>query len=397
VRLLTPVHAALHPQNRLYSRRFFLYFMMNMISDKGITVVVAMSGGVDSSVAAALLKEQGYDVIGITMKTYDFDEVGGNIANETSCCGLGAMNDARLVAAQIGIPHYVVDFREAFGRHVIENFVEEYLQGRTPNPCVICNREIKWGQLLQKTEALGAQYLATGHYARIRFDPAHQRYVISKAVNEAKDQSYALWGLSQAALSKTMFPLGHMKKPDVRELAQRYGLRNAGKEESFEICFVADDDYGRFLKERVPDLERRVSSGDIVMNGKVVGKHGGYPFYTIGQRRGIGAFGKPVYVTEIEKESNTIRIGENADLLHKGLLATQVNLVGRAALTDGMLVQVKVRYKDDVAPANVFKEGDEAFRVEFEKTKRAITPGQSVVLYDGDDLVGGGIIAKVIQ
>jgi len=371
--------------------------MMNMISDKGVTVVVAMSGGVDSSVAAALLKEEGYDVIGITMKTYDFDEVGGNIANETSCCGLGAMNDARLVAAQIGIPHYVVDFREAFGRHVIENFVEEYLKGRTPNPCVICNREIKWGQLLQKTEALGAQYLATGHYARVRFDAAQQRYVISRAINEAKDQSYALWGLSQAALSKTMFPLGHMKKLDVRELAQRYGLRNADKEESFEICFVADDDYARFLKERVPDLESRVSSGDIVMNGKVVGKHGGYPFYTIGQRRGIGAFGKPVYVTEIEKESNTIRIGENADLLHKGLLATQVNLVGRAVLTDGMPVQVKVRYKDDLAPAIVFKEGDEAFRVEFEKTKRAITPGQSVVLYDGDDLVGGGIIARVIH
>ena len=187
-----------------------------MISDKGITVVVAMSGGVDSSVAAALLKEQGYNVIGITMKTYDFDEVGGNVANETSCCGLGAMNDARLVAAQIGIPHYVVDFREAFGRHVIENFVEEYLQGRTPNPCVICNREIKWGRLLQKAEALGAQYLATGHYARVRFDDAQQRHVLSKAVNEAKDQSYALWALSQAALSKTMFPLGHMKKPDVR-------------------------------------------------------------------------------------------------------------------------------------------------------------------------------------
>lgn len=355
-----------------------------------------MSGGVDSSVAAALLKEQGYDVIGITMKTYDFGEVGGNVANETSCCGLGAMNDARLVAAHIGIPHYVVDFREAFGHHVIENFVDEYLQGRTPNPCVICNREIKWGELLRKTDALGARYLATGHYARIRFDTSRQRYVISKAVNEAKDQSYALWGLSQEALSRTMFPLGHMKKQEVRDLAKRFGLRNASKEESFEICFVADNNYERFLKERIPDLDSKVSGGEIVMDGKVVGKHNGYPFYTIGQRRGIGAFGKPVYVTGIEKESNTIRIGVNADLMHKGLTARQVNLVGRDTLTEGMTVQVKVRYKDDPSPASVFSERDGSIRVEFENPKRAVTPGQSVVLYDDEDLLGGGIIDSVL-
>jgi tRNA-uridine 2-sulfurtransferase len=366
-----------------------------MDSERKKTVVVAMSGGVDSSVAAALLKEQGYTVIGITMKTYDFDEVGGNVANETSCCGLGAMNDARLVAAQIGIPHYVVDFREAFGRHVIDNFVDQYIQGRTPNPCVICNREIKWGELLRKAEALGADFLATGHYARIRYDNDHQRYVVSRAVNDAKDQSYALWGLSQAALSKTMFPLGHMKKQEVRDHAKRFGLRNASKAESFEICFVADNDYERFLKERVPDLESRVSAGDIVMNGKIVGKHKGYPFYTVGQRRGIGAFGKPVYVTEIERDSNTIRIGENADLLKNGLVASQVNLVSRDRLTDGMSVHVKVRYKDDPSPAHVFNEGVDRFRVVFEKTKRAITPGQSVVLYDGEDLLGGGVIEGI--
>jgi tRNA-specific 2-thiouridylase len=366
-----------------------------MVPENSITVVVAMSGGVDSSVTAALLKEQGYNVIGITMKTYDFDDVGGNVANETSCCGLGAMNDARLVAAQIGIPHYVVDFREAFGHHVIDNFVAEYLQGRTPNPCVICNREIKWGELLRKTEALGAQYLATGHYARVRFDTTERRYVVSKAVNDAKDQSYALWGLSQDALRRTMFPLGHMTKQEVRELAHRYGLRNASKEESFEICFVADNSYERFLKERVPGLEEKVSEGDIVMDGKVVGRHSGYPFYTIGQRRGIGAFGKPVYVTKIEKDSNTIQIGGNADLMHSSLRATQANFIGRGALADGMPVQVKVRYKDDPTPANVFRDGEGAFRVVFEKPKRAITPGQSVVLYDGDDLLAGGIIESV--
>ncbi len=262
---------------------------------------------------------------------------------------------------------------------------------------MICNREIKWGELLLKAEALGADFIATGHYGRIRFDGLKNRYFISRAVNDAKDQSYALWGLSQHALSKTMFPLGEMKKEEVRELARRFGLRNAAKDESFEICFVADNDYGRFLKERVPDLEERVTSGDLVMDGKTVGKHNGYPFYTIGQRRGIGAFGKPVYVTGIEKETNTVRIGDIGDLLHKGLIASQVNLVGWERVENGTSVQAKVRYKDDAASAKVFRAEGEEIRVEFDTPKRAITPGQSVVLYDGADLVAGGVIAKVLD
>ncbi len=368
-----------------------------MAEKKDITVIVAMSGGVDSSVTAALLKEQGYNVVGVTMKTYDFDDVGGNVANETSCCGIGATNDARAVAAEIGIPHYVVDFRETFGQRVIGNFVDEYLQGRTPNPCIICNREIKWGELLRKAEALGGQFLATGHYARVRFDATRQRYVVSKSVNDAKDQSYALWGLSQAALSKTMFPLGHMTKTDVRDLAHRFGLRTADKEESFEICFVADNSYERFLKERFPDLESRVSSGDIRMGDEVVGKHRGYPFYTIGQRRGIGSFGKPVYVTEIEKETNIVHIGPKEDLMRNGLLARQINMVGFSSVSEGMSVQAKVRYKDDPSPAKVYPEEEAGICVVFEKPKRAITPGQSVVLYDGDDVVCGGVIEKVLS
>lgn len=356
-----------------------------------------MSGGVDSSVTAALLQEQGYRVIGITMKTYDFDEVGGNVANETSCCGLGAMNDARAAAAKLGIPHYVVDFREEFGRHVIDNFVDEYLQGRTPNPCVICNREIKWGALLKKVEALGAAVLATGHYARIRFDEAARRYVVAKSRDEAKDQSYALWGLSQNALKRTWFPLGGMTKPEVREIAGRFGLRNATKEESFEICFVADNDYGRFLNDRVPDLRKRLEGGELVMDGKKVGSHKGYPFYTIGQRSGIGAHGKPVYVTGIDKESNKVFIGSRQELMHRGLVARQTNMLGRSEIEDGMKVHAKVRYKDDASPASVYKEPGGGFRVIFEHPKRAITPGQSVVLYDSEDVVGGGVIESVFS
>lgn len=361
------------------------------------SVVVGMSGGVDSSVAAALLVEQGYDVIGITMKTYEFDEVGGNIANEASCCGLGAVNDARMAAARIGIPHYVVDFRVAFGREVIDNFVEEYLRGRTPNPCVICNREIKWGELLRKAEALGVHSIATGHYARLHFDDPSGRVAVLQARYRQKDQSYALWGLSQEALSRTLFPLGEMTKPEVRTLATKYGLQNAGKTESYEICFVPDNRYDRFLKERVTGLEKSVAGGDLVWGDEVVGKHQGYPFYTIGQRKGLGAHGRKIYVTGIESSTNTVRIGTEGDLRHYGLVAGSVNWVSIPAPLDEIRVQAKVRYKDEATPATVSLTERGQIRVRFEEAKRAITPGQSVVLYDEDVLVGGGIIESVFE
>jgi tRNA-specific 2-thiouridylase len=360
-------------------------------------IVVAMSGGVDSSVTAALLKEQGHDVIGVTMKTYDFDDVGGNVANETSCCGLGAMNDARLVATKLGIPHYVVDFRDQFREHVINYFVDEYMQGRTPNPCIMCNREIKWGSLIQKAKALGADYLATGHYAQVRFDTERGRFIISEAVDKNKDQSYALWALPQEALSMTMFPLGSLTKPEVRSLAEQFGLRTANKEESYEICFVADNNYERFLKEQVPALEERVAGGHIVLGNDIVGTHRGFPFYTIGQRKGIGAFGRRVYVTEIDSRTNTVRIGPDEELLHRRLTAKDVNLISIDRLQVPRDITAKVRYKDDATPARVVPCSGETIELEFAGPKRAITPGQSVVMYEGSDVLGGGIITKAYE
>lgn len=359
------------------------------------TVVVGMSGGVDSSVAAALLLERGYNVIGVTMKTYNFADVGGNVGNETSCCGLDAFNDARMVAVKLGIPHYVVDFTEQFGREVIDNFVDEYLQGKTPNPCIICNKKIKWGELISKAESLGASHIATGHYARVSLDDQTHRYTISRPADTNKDQTYALWGLNQSALRKTIFPLGELTKPDVRAIAAKYGLKTAQKEESYEICFVADNDYRRFLKERVPDLASRFLDGNIILDKEIVGKHQGFPYYTIGQRSGIGSYGERVYVTDIDVQTNTVTIGRNNDLLHRGLIAGSVNFVGIDRLDDLMRVRAQVRYKDTATPAMLFPDVAGHIRVVFDEPKRAITPGQSVVMYDGDRLVGGGVIERV--
>ena len=361
-------------------------------------VVVAMSGGVDSSVVAAMLAEQGYDLVGITLKTYRYDDVGGNTGNESSCCSLDGINDARAVAAQLGFPHYVLDFSEPFGREVIDNFVEEYLSGRTPNPCVICNRKIKWEELLRKADALGADFIATGHYARIRLEPSTGRYVISRGRDESKDQSYALWGLTQTSLSRTLFPLAEFTKPEARALGERYGLVNARKGESYEICFIPDDDYERFLKERVPGLAQRVDGGKMVMNGEVVGQHRGYPFYTIGQRKGLGiAMGEPVYVTGIDRKTNTVEIGREEKLYHSGLIAKQVNMVKYSECRQPLQVLARIRYKDAGGAATIQSMDDGRMKVMFEEQRRAITPGQSVVFYEGDDVIGGGIIDEILH
>ena len=360
-------------------------------------IVVAMSGGVDSSVAAGMLVEQGYDVVGLTIKTYRYEDVGGNTGNESSCCSLDGINDARAVAAKLGFPHFVLDFSEPFGREVIDNFVGEYLSGRTPNPCVICNRKIKWEELLKKADALGAEAVATGHYARLRKDDATGRYVVSRGKDETKDQSYALWAVSQESLARTMFPLAGMTKPEARALAGRYGLPVAEKGESFEICFIPDNNYERFLKERVPGLAASVDGGEVLMDGKLIGTHSGFPFYTIGQRKGLGiAAAEPLYVTGIDPARNRVEVGTADRLLHRGLIARSVNMMKYESCRGPLRVDAKIRYKDQGGPAVITPLDGGRVRVEFDEKRRAITPGQSVVFYEGDDVVGGGIIDEIV-
>ncbi len=360
-------------------------------------IVVAMSGGVDSSVVAGILASEGHDLIGITIKTYRYEDVGGNDGNESSCCSLDGINDARAVASKLGFPHYVLDFSEKFGLEVIDNFIAEYLAGRTPNPCVICNRKIKWEELIRKAAALGADSIATGHYAKVRLDGLTRRYVVSRGRDASKDQSYALWGLTQESLSRTLFPLGDMTKEGSRALGEKLGLPHMQKPESFEICFIPDNNYERFLKERRPELETSLADGEIVMDGKVVGRHHGYPFYTIGQRRSIGVFRpEPLYVTAIDAGGNRIEVGTTDKLLKSGLVARNVNMVKYADCREPRRVDAKIRYKDSGGTATIQDLPDGRVRVTFDEKRRAITPGQSVVFYEGDDIVGGGVIDEVI-
>lgn len=357
-------------------------------------VIVAMSGGVDSSVAAALLHEKGYEVIGVTMKTWGFMEVGGAPKHESGCCSLDAIFDAKNVANKFNIPHYTVDFTKAFEETVIDNFVDEYLSGRTPNPCVICNRKIKWEELLHKADALDAKYVATGHYAIVDYDETEERYTLRNSSDNRKDQSYALWGLTQESLSRTLFPLGKYTKPEVRQLAEKFGLKTAGKPDSQEICFVADNNYERFLRERIPDVIEKVPEGDMIYHGEKIGVHKGIPFYTVGQRKGLGiAMGKPVYVKKIDHRTNTVEIGDKEEISQKKLFAVEINYVSTSNLVNGEKVFAKIRYSDKGSPATVLSSNKNEFVIEFDEPKSAITPGQSVVLYNEDGFVlAGGVI-----
>jgi tRNA-specific 2-thiouridylase len=357
-------------------------------------ILVAMSGGIDSSVAAVMLHEQGYEVIGMTMKTWDYASSGGS-KKETGCCSLDSINDARNIAVNLGFPHYILDIREEFGDYVIDHFTGEYLEGRTPNPCVLCNTHIKWDALLRRADKLGCEFIATGHYANIREE--NERYVISKGIDTWKDQSYVLWGVSQESLSRTKLPLGHLKKTEIREMATERELFDlVNKKESYEICFVPDNDYRGFLKRRVEGLEESVKGGNFVSEeGKILGKHEGYPFYTIGQRKGLGmAFGSPVYVTEIRKDTNEVVLGKESDLDRNGMMVGKIVMQKYANLEGTPLeTTTKVRYKHDGSPAQIVQEGNK-IKVLFHEQVSGIAPGQAAVFYEGDDVVGGGWILK---
>lgn len=370
-----------------------MFYKIDSMTRDPNRVIVGMSGGVDSSVAAGLLVEQGFACIGITIKTYRYEDVGGNVGNDSSCCSLDGINDARRICLQLGMPHYTVDFSETFRKNVIDYFIDDYMAGNTPNPCVRCNRTIKWREMLRKADALGAEYIATGHYAIIRHDASTGRRWIQRSPDPNKDQSYMLWSVEQEHLARTLFPLAGFTKPESRAEGVRLGLDIASKGESYEICFIPDNDYRRFLRDNVPDMEQRAGHGSIVLDGKVIGSHEGYPFYTIGQRKGLGiAHSEPLYVLNVLPETNTVVVGTEEKLYHTSLTAHDVNLQKYADLREPRELVAKIRYKDAGAPAVCHTDDSGMLHVQFAEPRSAITPGQSVVLYEGDDVVGGGII-----
>ena len=355
-------------------------------------ILVAMSGGIDSTVTAMMLHEQGYEVVGVTMKTWDYANTGGS-KKETGCCSLDSINDARKVSVDMGFHHFIVDIREEFGDYVIDNFVDEYIAGRTPNPCVLCNTHIKWESLLKRADALDCEFIATGHYALI--GEKNDRKYIQVARDPRKDQSYVLWGLSQECLDRTVFPLGPYVKEEVRKMAFDWGYEElSNKPESYEICFVPDNDYRGFLKRRVDGLEEKVKGGTFVdVQGNKLGEHIGYPFFTIGQRRGLGiAFGEPMYVTDIQANTNTVVLGTADDLLRNGMHVYKINSMKYDKIPESDNIVTRVRYNSQGALSRLEHAENEQIKVEFNANVRGVAPGQSAVFYEGNDVIGGGII-----
>lgn len=357
-------------------------------------VLVAMSGGVDSSVAAALLKDRGYDIIGVTMQIWPEDQPHTEI--EGACCSLSAVDDARAVANKLGIPYYVMNFRDYFKEKVIDYFIEDYLAGRTPNPCIACNRFVKFEALLQKALAIGTDVIATGHYARIYFDDQRQRYVLAKAKDDNKDQTYALYAFTQQQLAKTIMPLGEYTKPEIRRMAEDLSLAVAHKPESQEICFVPDNNYRNFLTEKAG---QRIKPGPFLdTSGNKIGEHQGIAHYTIGQRKGLGfSMGEPMYVVDIDPGQNAVVVGTHKETFAPGLVAENNNFILFDTLDQEMEVEVKIRYKATPVPALLLPGDDGSVKVEFKVPQRAVTPGQAVVYYQGDLVVGGGTIDRAVR
>ncbi|MGN0316913.1 MAG: tRNA 2-thiouridine(34) synthase MnmA [Lachnospira sp.] len=353
----------------------------------GKTVVVGMSGGVDSSVAAYLLKKQGYDVIGVTMQIWQDENVE---ASDNGCCGISAVDDARRVAEQLDIPYYVMNFKKEFKTNVIDYFVDEYTHGRTPNPCIACNRYVKWESLLQRSLEIGADYIATGHYARIvKLD--NGRYAIKNSVTAKKDQTYALYNLTQKQLSKTLMPIGDYTKEEVRQIAAQLGITVAHKPDSMDICFVPDNDYAGYIFNNTD--YKSVPGNFVDVDGNVIGQHRGIIHYTVGQRKGLGiALGKPAFVVAIRPETNEVVIGSNDDVFRTTLYANKLNCMSIPEFTDGLRAKGKIRYSHNGDYCTLRMVGEDTLECTFDTPQRAVTPGQALVLYDGDVVMGGGTI-----
>ena len=364
-------------------------------------IAVAMSGGVDSSTVAAMLRAEGHNVIGLTMQLWNQRRLAGHEGMPESvkgrCCSLDDVYDARRVAEHIGIPYYVVNHEERFERDVVRPFVEEYLSGRTPIPCSLCNNHLKFDQLLIVAQQIGAGQVATGHYARVAYDEARRRWLLKRPADHSKDQTYFLFGLTQEQLSRTLFPLGDMTKPQVRELARKQGLALAEKPDSQEICFVPGGDYKRFIDAYLADRGESLpdTAGELVTtSGEVIGEHGGIHNFTVGQRKGLGvATGSPLYVIQISGADKQVIVGGDEHLYSRTLRARRLNLISVDGLREPMRVSVKIRHRHEPAPGMIEKVGEDEVTVTFDQPQRAITPGQAAVFYDDDIVVGGAWIA----
>ena len=352
-------------------------------------VLVAMSGGVDSSVSLLRIIESGYEPVGVTMKLWDYQTVGGNNEQENSCCGIEEITGAKMVCNQFGVPHYTIDFTDVFRKKVVDNFSSEYLTGRTPNPCIRCNSYVKWDAFIDQADQMGIEYIATGHYAMI--DKQGENFFLKKGIDKKKDQSYVLWGIPKETLKRTIFPIGDLTKMQVREIARKNNLATAESAESMEICFVADNNYKRFLNDYSPEKMSEINEGDIIENGNKVGKHPGYINYTVGQRKGLKLSNpEPRYVSKIDPIKNQVTVGKKDSIFKDKCYINNINLLVDS-ISFPVEINAQIRYNSMGGKATLSKEGKQ-YKLHFKEPQLAITPGQSAVFYNGDIVIGGGII-----